>query len=123
MATTGEPGSAPPTRTTLDAAALSADFTMIDAAAVNAFLDRHPGLVGTILAAKDTLRRFFPEEPLRLDVARDPEYPADRQIEICVVTHREVDDALNQLDRFDDEWLAIVDGKADDHVLVTLAFV
>jgi hypothetical protein len=101
---------------------LTSAFAIDNGPAVFAFLEKHPDLIPVILVAGQTLRAFFPHELYNLSVQHDPEYPTEWHVIVSVSTVREVDDAMQRLDAFDNVWLPTLSDAAHDLLLVTLAF-
>jgi hypothetical protein len=73
---------------------------------VRHFLERHPALIDLLLEAPEYLQRCFgPDPQVVLQVVLDPELDDSEELFAYIRTALPVDDALEQLDRLDKEWL------------------
>ena len=73
--------------------------------AVRRFLHIHPHLVETILEAYPYLvKHFGPNPQVMLEVVRDPEAERPEQLFAYILTSLDADEALDRLDRLDEEW-------------------
>jgi hypothetical protein len=84
---------------------LGRDYQMTDQDEVLAFLERHPTVAPLLFELRGNIRRFFGEDPVRLDMFYDPEWPEDDpELVVNVLTELEPMEALARLHSFDDEW-------------------
>jgi hypothetical protein len=73
--------------------------------AVRRFLHAHPHLIEVILEAYPYLvRHFGPNPQVMLEVVRDPEAERSEQLFAYILTSLNADEALDRLDRLDEEW-------------------
>lgn len=75
-----------------------------------AFLRAHPELVPLLKEAYQRIQKHFPDSPVALEVIADPEAPDDRDLWAFIQTTLPPEEALEQVNRFDEEWwLAALD--------------
>lgn len=73
--------------------------------AVRRFLGAHPHLIEIILEAYPYLvKHFGPNPQVMLEVVRDPEAERPEQLFAYILTSLDADEALDRLDRLDEEW-------------------
>jgi hypothetical protein len=101
--------------------ALARDFEIADEEGVLEFLERYPSVPPLLLETREAVRRFFGEDQVRLDVFRDPECPEDEKLLVNVLLHAGPREALELLDRFDDEWWTKRRQGLEVPILVSLA--
>lgn len=68
------------------------------------FLERYPFLVSLLLEAYDRIGAYFPYSQVFLQVVTDPEATDDDQVVVFIATALDPDEAVESLERFDDEW-------------------
>lgn len=84
---------------------ISKFYTIENILDVNRFLQNHANLIDVILEAYLQIRKYFPAEKLRLKLFSDPESPQWEKLVLSIFTNPEsVDEALNQLEEFDENW-------------------
>jgi hypothetical protein len=84
---------------------LSRDYQIADEEEILAFLERHPTVAPLLFDIRSNIRRFFGEDPVRLDMSHDPEWPQDDpELVVNIQTPLEPEEALARLHKFDDEW-------------------
>jgi hypothetical protein len=84
---------------------LERDFQISDEEEILSFLERHPKVAPLLFDIRSNIRRFFDEDPVRLDMFYDPEWPQDDpELVMNIQTALEPKEALIRLRKFDDEW-------------------
>ncbi len=84
---------------------ISKFYTIENILDVNRFLENHANLMDVILEAYPQIRKYFPTEKLRLKLYIDPESSEWEYLIISIcVSSESVDEALNQLEEFDENW-------------------
>ena len=84
---------------------LKREFQISDEDETLAFLERHPTVAPLLFDIRSNIRRFFGEDPVRLDMFHDPEWPQDDpELVANIQTALEPKEALARLQKFDDEW-------------------
>jgi hypothetical protein len=84
---------------------LERDYQISDEGEILAFLERYPTAAPLLFDIRPNIRRFFGEDPVRLDMFYDPEWPEDDpELVVNIQTALEPMEALARLHRFDDEW-------------------
>ncbi|MBD2388103.1 hypothetical protein [Cylindrospermum sp. FACHB-282] len=84
---------------------ISQIYTIEDTFVVGRFLHKHSTLIDVLLEAHPQIRKYFPLEKLRLKLYVDPESPQWEKLVLSIcATPESVDEALNKLDEFDQEW-------------------
>ncbi len=89
---------------------------------VDFFLNHYPFLVQILIEAYDALRKFFPEDKLRLEYRIDPEVSDDEKLLLYVETRAPVEETLEQLDEFEEEWWIDNLSRADNKLLIDVEF-
>jgi hypothetical protein len=86
-------------------------YTFRERDEVSAFLAENAFLVPILFEARDKIQEYFPNSPVFLEVRYDPEASdGDPHVVAYIETDLDVEAALNELDRFgDDWWLNIID--------------
>jgi len=84
--------------------ALMRDFDIVDEEDVLAFLERYPSTPALLGEIRDAIRRYFGDDRVGLGVFRDPEWPDDVKLVANVLTYATPRQALDRIDRFDEEW-------------------
>jgi hypothetical protein len=80
-------------------------YTIENMLDVNIFLQNHSNLIDIILEAHPQLRKYFPTEKLRLKLFSNPESSQWEKLVLSICASPEsVDEALNQLEKFDENW-------------------
>jgi|SRR5690348_15075059 hypothetical protein len=88
----------------VDLAQLEDHYTFRDRPTVLRFLRKHPFLVPLLREGADQVQRYFPDTPLLLEFYRDAEESGLNHLVVHIVTDRSLDQALEQLDRFGEDW-------------------
>ena len=84
---------------------LERDYQITDENEILSFLERYPTAAPLLFDIRTNIRRFFAEDPVRLDMFYDPEWPQDNpQLVVNIQTSLEPMEALARLHKFDDEW-------------------
>lgn len=87
------------------------------------FLDVHPFLVPLLLEAYAKIGRYFePYHEVFLEVISDPEATNDRQLFAFIGTRLSPDQALDSLERFDEEWWLDVLDQAQGKLCIDVEF-
>ncbi len=90
-------------------------YTFRNPVAVRRFLLNHPHLIDLLLEAYPHLAQTFGQDShVALEVVRDPEVANWTQLVAYLVTSLPVDQALDKLDEFDDEWFLGQDDRVGD---------
>jgi 16S rRNA C967 or C1407 C5-methylase (RsmB/RsmF family) len=103
---------------------LKRDYQMTNEEEILAFLERHPAVAPILPDIRSNIRRFFGEDPVRLDVFHDPEWPQDDpKLVLNVLTELEPKEALARLHRFDDEWWITQVSESRSPLIVSILLV
>lgn len=90
-------------------------YTFRNSVAVRHFLLCHPHLIDLLFEAYPHLARCFgPNPQVALEVVQDPEVADWTQLVAYILTSLPVNQALDRLDRFDDEWFLDQVDQVDD---------
>jgi hypothetical protein len=90
---------------------------------VMSFIEDHPLLVPLLEEAYINIVRYFGPYPhVFLEVISDPEATNDRQLFAFIGTHLSPDQALNSLERFDEEWWLDVLDQAQGKLCIDIEF-
>jgi hypothetical protein len=85
--------------------ALTAAYQVEAAAEVRAYLGEHPDAPDLLLEIREAVRPYFGDDPMSLAVFVDPEADeAEEELIAAIRTHRDGEDALERLTRFNREW-------------------
>jgi hypothetical protein len=85
--------------------ALGANYTIHDALTTTRFLEDHFHLTSLLYEARPHIARYFPDAPVTLEVAADPEGGAQtEQLMVLIGTFNSPEIALANLKRFDEDW-------------------
>ncbi len=111
----------PPSAGRPGTASLEDIFALRQPREVTEFLEEHPHLGSLLLEAYNHIQEHFgPRPQVTLDVVIDPEATDDRILYLFIATPLPPENALEKLDRFDEEWwLSALDraqGKLCVHV-------
>jgi hypothetical protein len=80
-------------------------YSFRHAAAVRRFLRAYPQLVEVLLGAHDYLQKYFgPDPQVTLQVVSDPEVEGVDELFAYILVSLPANEALAQLNRFDEEW-------------------
>lgn len=79
-------------------------YTFRQRAEVLWFLERYPFLAPLLLEAYEEIGYYFPCTQVFLEVVADPEAIDDYQLVISIATNLAPDEAVNRLERFDEDW-------------------
>jgi hypothetical protein len=84
---------------------LGRDYQITDEEEILAFLERYPAVAPLLFEIRSNVRRFFGEDPVRLEMFHDPEWPVDDpELIVNIQTGLDPMEALDHLRKFDDEW-------------------
>jgi hypothetical protein len=84
---------------------LRRDYQITDEEEILAFLERYTTVAPLLFDIRSNIRRFFDDDPARLDMFHDPEWPQDDpELVVNIQTALEPKEALARLRKFDDEW-------------------
>lgn len=93
-----------------DLARLETLYSFRDRNTVVDWLEKYPFLVPLLFEAPSHIRKYFPDEPLFLEVCFDPEIAELTQLVAYIATDPDVDEAMERLDRLAEEWwLEVID--------------
>jgi hypothetical protein len=99
---------------------LERDYQISDEQEILAFLERYPAAAALLFDIRISIRRFFGEDPVRLDMFYDPEWPEDGpKLVVNIKTPAGPMEALDRIHRFDDEWWIEKHKDIDVPLLVT----
>jgi hypothetical protein len=99
-------------------------YQLDDEADILAFLERYPNIAPLLFDIRSNIRRFFGEDPVRLEMFYDPEWPEDGPtLVVNIQTHHASHPALNRIRQFDDEWWLKKHKDIDAPLLVTFEHV
>ena len=68
------------------------------------FLAQHPMLVPLVDAARQTLRPYFPDSPVLLEMFEDPEFADPPKLHMVVVPNMDPTDAVSRYEQFQRAW-------------------
>ena len=83
---------------------LEEHFLAIDDSGISRILEEHPSLALLINEAASHLLGFIPDGRFKLELLTDPDFGDNEQLFLGVVTGLNEDQALEALQRFDQEW-------------------
>lgn len=89
---------------------------------VKRFLGEHAFLVPLLVAAYDTVTRYFAPLSLALELVADPDSTNDQQLVLFVVPQGTTAEAFAKLQRFDAEWWLDAMDEAHGHLCISLEF-
>lgn len=109
----------------LDFALLASLYTSDDADKVRAWLSAYPDAVEALIDAYPVINNIFGEHLLRveLEVVKDRDANGSPELFACIHTDQDAHEALQSLDRFDDEWFLEHSEVADGKLNFNLYFV
>lgn len=68
------------------------------------FLKKHHFVIPVLLEAPDKICHYFPDAQLFLEVVSDPEGIDDAMLELAICINLEPDEAVDKLNKFQDDW-------------------
>lgn len=68
------------------------------------FLAKYPFLISTLLSVPDNIRTYISDSQLSLELVADPEITDYLQLFILIYTQLDLDEAIDKLDKFEDDW-------------------
>ncbi len=80
-------------------------YTFKEPTEVVQFLEKYPFIVPPLLEAPTKLRKYFPNEPIFLEVVPDPEIVNYVQLILSILITLDSPEALFRLNKFDEDWL------------------
>ncbi len=90
---------------------------------VLSFLNDCPFLVQLLIEARNAIARCFGEfQKVALEVVTDPEAENDRELFAFIQTNLEPNDALDKLDRLDQEWWLAESDRAKSKLCIHVEF-
>ena len=95
-------------------AQIESRYSLADKGAVWQFLFAHPDLAPILLEAHDLLQKRLPEARVELRVIREPERPDWSQLIAAARTSLSVDQALDLLEKLDEDWFPKQPNWVDD---------
>ena len=103
---------------------LERNYQISDEEEILAFLERYPTVAPLLFDIRSNIRRFFGEDPVRLELFYDPEWPEDGpKLVVNIQTHYASREALDRLHQFDDEWWIKSRDEIDAPVMVSFEHV
>ena len=103
---------------------LERDYQISDEEEFLAFLERYPSVAPLLFDIRSNIRRFFDEDPVRLEMFYDPEWPEDGpKLVVNIQTHYASREALDRLHQFDDAWWIKSRSKIDAPLMVSFEHV
>ena len=107
---------------TLTAPALAA-YDLREAAAIRAFVERHPEVLDTLAEAPARIAAVFGEvSPLRLELLYDPEEADTDHLRLLIPAGLSPPEALARLDELDDDWWRGVAASVDGRLVIDVDF-
>ena len=90
---------------------------------VSQFVDTHPFLVSLLVEAHGKIAQHFgPSPEVILEVVTDPEASGDRELVAFIRTNLPPEEALDQLERFDEDWWLEASHNAQGNLCIHLEF-
>lgn len=68
------------------------------------FLEQNDFLIPVLLEAPGKISNYFPDAELFLECVTDPETVGEAMLELAISMNLDPDEAVDKLDRFQDEW-------------------
>jgi hypothetical protein len=93
------------------------NYVLVDEARVLDFLDAHQGLDKLLLEAYEHIHAYFPDSQNRLEVITDPEL-GYQQLLVTIITPSNVDEAMDRLDLFRNDWWLDNLWRANEKLLI-----
>jgi hypothetical protein len=97
-------------------------YTIIHEEDVRRFLENNEFLIPLVFSTFLNIKKYFSCSKVTLDVETDYEYPSHRELAAHVVTSLSLEEALQQLEEFDDHWWLLVAKKVKSKLYVDLRF-
>jgi hypothetical protein len=97
-------------------------YTFRQQAEVLRFLERFPFLVSLLLEAHGQVENYFPRSPVSLEVVADPEVADDCQLVLSIATDFAPDEAVDRLERFDEDWWLDALDRAQGKLCINVEF-
>jgi hypothetical protein len=97
-------------------------FALRNESDVAAFLGEHPFLLPLLLESHDRINEQFPNARPVLEVVTDPEGADDFQLALFIRTRLAPEEAVANLERFDDTWWLDALDRARGKLCITLEF-
>lgn len=102
---------------------ISRHYTIDNFVDILRFLRKHQNLVAVLLEAYHQLRKYFPLEKLRLQLYIDPESSQWEYLIISICASPDlVDEALDQLDKFENNWWSDASFGVAKNICINLEF-
>jgi hypothetical protein len=99
---------------------LGRDYQLGNEADILTFLERYPAIAPLLFDIRSNIRRFFGDDPVRLEMFYDPEWPEDGpKLVVDIQTCADPMEALDRIHKFDDEWWIQKYKDIDAPLLVT----
>lgn len=103
---------------------LALEYEIADEDAILEFLERYPDVAPLLSDIRANIRRFFGEEPVRLELSYDPECPeVDPDLVANIQTLYRSQEALDRLHQFDDAWWIKKLGETNAPLIVSIEHV
>ena len=89
---------------------LQSFFQIVNFLVIRRFISQNKFVYNALLEIKEVIKKYFPEEDLRLELYEDPEGEMENELAIYILTCNEPHTALYKLDQFDREyWVEKID--------------
>jgi hypothetical protein len=79
-------------------------YALKNAGEIRCTIEKHNYLTSLLDDAYEDIRKEFPCEKISLEIYSDPAYPTEKEVLISILTSMSPDEAINRLDRVDDDW-------------------
>lgn len=90
---------------------------------INMFLGNNPGIKPFLIKISENVFNFFPNHSLSLEFIPDYDSDIQPQLAVMIETRLSVDEALNKLDDFDENWWLDIDSSDKEKVFVALEYI
>jgi len=103
---------------------LRRDYQITDEEEILAFLERYPAVAPLLHDVRSKIRKFFGEDPVRLEMFYDPEWPEDGpKLVVNIQTHYASREALDRLHQFNEGWWIKSRSEIDAPLMVSFEHV
>jgi hypothetical protein len=89
---------------------------------IQRFLQDHDYLLPLLLEIKQRIVAYFPDAPLALEVANNPESTGDEQLIAIITESAAPEDVFDRLEQFDREWWIGAVRSAQGKLCITAEF-
>lgn len=106
----------------IDLQTLEKSYKIIEPERVFEFLKERQYLLPLLLEAREEILKYFPQSSLSLELKADPEAEDNSQLILYIQTNLPFKEALDQLDKFDEQWWLDKVDQAKGNLCIDLAF-